>query len=38
MKESYHCMPCDKEFIEQVTAKSHKRSTGHQVIERILEK
>ena len=38
MKESYHCMPCDKDFIEKAMAKSHRRSTGHQIIERILEK
>jgi len=31
-------MPSDKEFIEKAVAKSHKRSTGHQIIERILEK
>jgi|GEM_PF-2424771 len=38
MKESYHCMPCDKEFIEKAMARNHKKSTGHQIIERILEK
>lgn len=38
MKESYHCVPCNKEFIDKDVAKDHKESTGHQVIERILEK
>jgi hypothetical protein len=38
MKESYHCSPCDKEFVDKETAMEHKRLTGHEVIERILEK
>jgi hypothetical protein len=38
MKESFHCLPCNKEFIDEEMATEHKRSTGHKVIERILEK
>jgi hypothetical protein len=38
MKESYHCTSCDKEFIDKEMAMEHKRSTKHEVIERILEK
>ena len=38
MKESYHCMPCDKDFIDKELAKEHRKSTGHEVIERTLEK
>lgn len=38
MKESYHCLPCDKEFIDREMAKDHRNSTGHEVIERKLEK
>lgn len=37
MKESYHCTPCDKEFIDKEIAMEHKRSTRHEVIQRILE-
>jgi hypothetical protein len=38
MKESYHCLPCDKAFIDEDMARDHQNSTGHQVIERKLEK
>ena len=38
MKESYHCLPCNKEFIDKELAKDHRKSTGHEVIERTLEK
>ena len=38
MKESYHCLSCDKDFIDKEMAKEHKESTGHEVIERVLEK
>jgi hypothetical protein len=38
MKISYHCNPCDKEFIDKEMAKDHKASTGHEIIERKLEK
>jgi hypothetical protein len=38
MKESFHCFPCNKEFIDEEIAREHRRSTGHKVIERILEK
>lgn len=37
MKESYHCRPCDKEFIEEDMATRHRRITGHEVIHRRLE-
>lgn len=38
MKQSCRCPECDKAFIDKDTAMEHKRSTGHQIIERILEK
>jgi ABC-type protease/lipase transport system fused ATPase/permease subunit len=38
MKISYHCNPCDKEFIDKEMAMDHKASTGHEIIERTLEK
>ena len=38
MKISYHCNPCDKEFIDKEMAMEHKASTGHEIIERTLEK
>lgn len=37
MKESYHCRPCDKEFIEADLAAQHRQRTGHEVIQRRLE-
>lgn len=37
MNESYHCRPCDKEFIEEDMAAKHRRATGHEVIHRRLE-
>jgi hypothetical protein len=38
MKQAYHCPSCNKEFIDKEMAKEHKESTGHEVLERILEK
>jgi DNA-directed RNA polymerase subunit RPC12/RpoP len=38
MKESYHCSRCNKEFIDKDMAKDHVKSTGHEIIERTLEK
>ena len=38
MKQSYHCLSCDKEFIDKYMAEEHKKTTGHDVIERRLEK
>lgn len=37
MKESYHCRPCDKEFIEADLAAQHRKMTGHEIIQRKLE-
>jgi hypothetical protein len=37
MKESYHCLSCDKDLDKEI-AKDHRESTGHEVIERVLEK
>lgn len=37
MKQSYHCRPCDKEFIEADLAAEHRQATGHEVIQRRLE-
>jgi DNA-directed RNA polymerase subunit RPC12/RpoP len=38
MKQSYHCMSCDKDFIDKDMADDHKKSTGHSILERKLEK
>jgi DNA-directed RNA polymerase subunit RPC12/RpoP len=38
MKHSYHCLSCDKDFIEKDMAEDHKKLTGHEIIERALEK
>jgi DNA-directed RNA polymerase subunit RPC12/RpoP len=38
MKASYHCLSCDKDFIDKDMAKDHRKTTGQEVIERILEK
>jgi len=38
MKQSYHCLYCDKDFIDKDMAEDHKKATGHEVIERKLEK
>jgi predicted transcriptional regulator len=38
MKISYHCNQCDKEFIDKEMAMEHKASTGHEIIQRTLEK
>jgi hypothetical protein len=38
MKHSYHCLYCDKDFIDKDMAEDHKKTTGHEVIERTLEK
>jgi DNA-directed RNA polymerase subunit RPC12/RpoP len=38
MKQSYHCLSCDKDFIDKDMAEDHKKTTGHEVIERTLEK
>jgi hypothetical protein len=38
MKQSYHCLYCDKDFLDKDMAEDHKKSTGHKVIERMLEK
>ena len=38
MKQSYHCLSCDKDFIDKDMAEDHGKTTGHQVIERNLEK
>jgi len=32
MKESYHCRPCDKEFIREDLAPAHRQTTGYEVI------
>ena len=37
MKESHHCRPCDKEFIEEELAVKHRQATGHEIIQRRLE-
>ncbi len=37
MKESYHCRPCDKEFIEADRAAQHRRAAGHEIIQRRLD-
>ena len=38
MKESYHCVACNKDFIDKEMAKDHGETTGHEIIERTLEK
>ena len=38
MKQSYHCLSCDKDFIDKDMAEDHKKTTSHKVIERTLEK
>ena len=38
MKHSYHCLLCDKEFIDKDMADDHKKATGHRIVERKLEK
>jgi DNA-directed RNA polymerase subunit RPC12/RpoP len=38
MKQSYHCFDCDKDFIDKDMAEDHKKTAGHEVIERTLEK
>ena len=35
MKQSYHCLSYDKDFIDKDMAKNHKKSTGHEVITNI---
>ena len=37
MKQSFRCPECDKAFIDNDIATEHKRSTGHKIIERLLE-
>ena len=36
MRVTYHCLPCNKEFIEIHMAKEHSDSTGHEFMEREL--
>jgi DNA-directed RNA polymerase subunit RPC12/RpoP len=38
MKKSYHCSACNKEFIDEEMATEHRKSSGHQITQRILEK
>jgi hypothetical protein len=38
MRKSFHCFTCNKEFIDKELAMEHKRSTGHEITERMLEK
>jgi len=38
MTKSYHCSDCDKEIVDKDLISEHKKSTGHKVIERVLEK
>ena len=34
----YHCIQCNKEFLEGELAKDHRSSTRHDIKQRILEK
>lgn len=34
MRVTYHCLPCNKEFIDIHMAKEHSDSTGHEFMER----
>ena len=34
MKITYHCLPCNKEFVDMQMAKEHIDSTGHEFMER----
>ena len=38
MKNSYHCLSCDRDFIDKDMADDHEKTTGHEVTERMLEK
>jgi hypothetical protein len=38
MKQSYHRLSCDKDFIDKDMAEDHKKTTGREVIQRTLEK
>jgi DNA-directed RNA polymerase subunit RPC12/RpoP len=38
MKQSYHCLSCNKDFIDRDMAKEHRQSTSHEIVERTLEK
>ena len=36
VKVTYHCLPCNKEFVDMQMAKEHIDSTGHELMERQL--
>jgi DNA-directed RNA polymerase subunit RPC12/RpoP len=38
MKELYHCLACNREFIEKEMGTEYAKSSGHQITQRILEK
>ncbi len=37
MKELYHCLACNREFIEKEMGTEYTKSSGHQITQRILE-
>jgi DNA-directed RNA polymerase subunit RPC12/RpoP len=36
--KTYHCIQCNKEFLDKDIVKQHHISTNHEIKERVLEK
>ena len=36
--KTYHCMQCNKEFLDEDIVRQHHKSTSHEIKEQFLEK